>query len=456
MAIYAIIDKILFPSTVSGWAYVNESPSNYIEITAYEGQRPISGNYNWGNQREFLNLNQGLIGFHLIMDEVIDPTKFLSGQLRFEANAVGQDAINIEIWTECRDFLKTVQIFSEGKIPPGFTSEDFVSTIKWLKMTNISLESKWYETFISSVDYNNRGGHSSEFVIASQLSQIFIPKNVPSIDSSALIVADGHAVLVGGSNNVQEMYSVKEDDEKAISISKKWIELLNKRNNVIKENFEYIHIIIPEKTSSLRHLSEIKIPYKSSIFRNIENNLYNDSFYLSIFDAFDGKSEFFRKFDTHFSPYGCWKVIELILDRLNCEGIECPIFLEEVYTLGDLSNRFFDVTVYDNYKEIDPNIYNNPELIMSCGPHRPGGHLGVRRHWINESAPIQKKLFVAGNSFCGTGDNQTTLNWWLSRIFREIYFDFNPSLDLTILDDFTPDVVITQTIERFLSFVPEC
>ena len=50
-------------------------------------------------------------------------------------------------------------------------------------------------------------------------------------------------------------------------------------------------------------------------------------------------------------------------------------------------------------------------------------------------------------------DNQSSLSYWLAGWFEEFHFVFSPDLDQDYVDRINPDVVICQTIERFLLHV---
>ncbi|MBD9559610.1 hypothetical protein [Ensifer sp. ENS03] len=453
MSLTGIVDCISFPSTISGWAYAHDNPSEEIQITALRHGQPLSGRCVWGRQREFLDLNGGKIGFSLEVDDTITPDAVAAGQITFEAKSETHPATAIQIWNEFLAFLKNILIFSEGGVPTDFSDAKFSETVKWLKRSNLRMNGEWYERFVSSVNYIGRSIHAPH-PSPSEVSSITVLGGLRSIDGSALLIPGGHAVLIGGSNRVQEMYAASELDDDAVSRLKQWEKILRRRAEQLLPSYKYVHLTIPEKTSSLRNLVNFHIPERSFVYGQIENLFSQAQYYLSTFDLLDGQQDYFRKLDTHLSPKGSWEVVKCVLDRFGIELSLRPEFTQGFFTLGDLSNRFFDVAAYDHLMETNADLFHQPRLIMSKDADRPGGHIGIRRHWLNDSAPVNAKLFVAGNSFCGLGETQSTLNWWFSRIFREVFFDFNPSLNMDLCRSTSPDYVLTQTIERFLSAVP--
>lgn len=96
----------------------------------------------------------------------------------------------------------------------------------------------------------------------------------------------------------------------------------------------------------------------------------------------------------------------------------------------------------------------SPELVESFDPEQ-GRHIGIMRKWKNKNAPFKYKVIAFGNSFFERGTESTGLSWWFSRLFSEFHFHWNPECDWQLIDSEKPDVVICQTIERFLPRLPK-
>jgi hypothetical protein len=93
-----------------------------------------------------------------------------------------------------------------------------------------------------------------------------------------------------------------------------------------------------------------------------------------------------------------------------------------------------------------------PEVINSVDPKE--GRIGIRRSWRCPAAPIQMKVLVFGNSFFERGGDSTSLSWWFARIFSEFHFIWSPEMSPEEIEFLKPDLVVGQTIERFMRVVP--
>ncbi len=174
--------------------------------------------------------------------------------------------------------------------------------------------------------------------------------------------------------------------------------------------------------------------------------------YISLLSALSNKSAF-RRLDTHLTSNGCQIVTNTILQQLSAEYIHDFLPCTHVYRIGDLSQRFLQLPIYD--LDVQPKLPGpEPVEIMSAQPNRVGGHIGSQKIWSNPRAPVDKKIIIFGNSLFGEGTSPTTLNWWFARTFSLLKFVFTPEYDHELTMEFRPDIVICQTIERFLKIVP--
>jgi hypothetical protein len=78
----------------------------------------------------------------------------------------------------------------------------------------------------------------------------------------------------------------------------------------------------------------------------------------------------------------------------------------------------------------------------------------MRLSWRHAEAPLPLRVLAFGNSFFERGSNCTTLSWWFKHLCREFHLVWSKDIDQTVIETLKPDLVIAQTIERFLTVVP--
>lgn len=83
-----------------------------------------------------------------------------------------------------------------------------------------------------------------------------------------------------------------------------------------------------------------------------------------------------------------------------------------------------------------------------------GRQTGTTVVWINDSAIIDASVIVFGNSFFGTGESEEGISYWFAHAFREFHFIWSGEADWDYVSKQKPDIVICQTIERFMAGTP--
>lgn len=285
-----------------------------------------------------------------------------------------------------------------------------------------------------------------------------------SSDGVACVGASGKLFLKSGSNGLENMYL----DESLVSVDK-WTSLVTARKSKIDEaGKSFIQMFLPEKTSVLHWLSPYKAsrgtPGYRSLMRHLRSikELSPVSFdALSIFPDEAGSEGLYRSFDTHISTQACRLITEAFINKFYPEASNLyhPSEVSHVETSGDLGERFADdgvvaerVPVY-KYLKNSSGKHLEVELLRSFNPEN--GNTGTMRHWRSKNYLIDRKVICFGGSSFERGDTSTRLSWWFSRIFREFRFVWSPELVEEEIESFEPDVVICQTVERFLVQVPK-
>ena len=278
-----------------------------------------------------------------------------------------------------------------------------------------------------------------------------------SADGFAQVGRNGYLFLVSGRNNLSKLYT----GEIKIDI-KAWVACFLRRQEILNGlRARYVQVIIPEKSSVLCSyapypVTGASVPYLDLIQSGLENEIPICDV-LGKLDEIRVEKSPFSQGDTHFNTFGAEIAVKTILKYLNENVLFSTSRITEELRVGDLAERFSeDGDIQDLVPMYKDLYFNNlklePEITSIFDPEN--GHQGRKRVWCNSSAPIKKKAICFGNSFFELGENSCSLSWWFSRLFSEFHFIWSPVLDASYVEAFLPDIVICQSIERFLTEVP--
>ncbi|WP_449373266.1 alginate O-acetyltransferase AlgX-related protein [Arthrobacter psychrolactophilus] len=305
--------------------------------------------------------------------------------------------------------------------------------------------------------------HSANGAQQGNLTPVMIPIGLESHDKSAKIGRDGHLFLTGGTNGVESLYS-DNPPELTREKTEEWLELFNRRRNEsARRGIQFLQCIIPEKLTVLNEMAPFPVLGPTPLLQGLETALRPSDFYVSGVQAFtnwarpDGQ---FLKADSHLSPTGAQVMFANLASKLNTSMIDSITSIKmdnPRFEMGDLSRRFYRLPIYGGYKEPDTSqiARHTEKLIQTENSESATKHIGSRFSWRNDSAQDPRKVIVFGNSFFGPGKRPIELSWWGKTFFREFHFVWSPEIDWDIVDRVRPDVIIGQTIERFLPAVPK-
>ena len=293
-----------------------------------------------------------------------------------------------------------------------------------------------------------------------KLSYFVVPEGLVSGDGTTVLGGDGHIFLAGGSNSLRELYDLDEQEESTRKQVEGWIELIIRRRlNVVSIGCKYVHMIIPEKATVLDHLYPEPLTTPTAYLRGFEKGVAStvaSENYISILDLFKGgePQEIYKRIDTHLQPRGAFAVLSGFVERYLDKVIETPIF-DDISTLpGDMGGRYFGDWLTGLYVATTaPSFCEGRKLIYERAA-APGRHIGQQTAWLNPLAPIKRKVIAFGNSFFGSCLDQGCLGWWFSNYFMEFHHVWSPELDYAYVRQHSPDYVITQTAERFMTRLP--
>lgn len=359
----------------------------------------------------------GRLSFELFIPSDLDGFDIATGLVSIIINASGGKFI-LPIWTP----LRLAYILSK------LNANQISAISKWNKLLTSSkpqlLDDSFTKTEVGSESKNNE----------------------------AVLGRNGFFFLSGGTNKVSDLYVNSFFDKKI-----KWEELILKRSEqLIDREVKFIQIIIPEKSSVLSIYCPFYSTKPSQLLAEIYlHNSGNENLYIPFLD--DEFDEYYLRSDSHLSNKGAELMISRLLSKYIGSNLNWTVNHGHFLLKGDLGSKFlvdYDELV-DVYTELHlDGVLLEPVLIFSY-ENPAGGHIGMTRIWKCDSAPIKLKVVAFSNSFFERGAISTQLSWWFSRLFSEFHFIWSPELKIDYVDNVKPDIVICQTIERFLRVVPE-
>jgi hypothetical protein len=308
-----------------------------------------------------------------------------------------------------------------------------------------------------------------------EASPILAPLWHCSPDGSALLGRDGFIFVYGGSNDVVSLYATGDDEAQAVATS--WSELFAQRAAALAgRGIAYVQMIIPEKSTVLPDLAPRELTPITPFLKFLEDAMVAAAparYYLSIAASPDFKNrgrEIFRKVDSHLSPDGAFCIIKSLLGHMVRAYKDLPAPVETVLEQlgltvqpgrvrlagGDLAQRFFGVPLFEHYQPMEAPALTalTHAIVTQISAIPEGDHIGTRMVYANPHAPLPLKLVAFANSFFEKGKSDYQISWWCRHLFREFHFLWQPEVDYAYIDSVKPDLVICQTIERFLNKVP--
>ncbi|GAB5380428.1 MAG: hypothetical protein Alis3KO_25680 [Aliiglaciecola sp.] len=284
----------------------------------------------------------------------------------------------------------------------------------------------------------------------SDLSNCMLKVGTKSKTRTAIIGREGHLFLYGGSNNVDALFR---DGDMHVDKLQSWLDLISSRTDRANNKYQFLQVIIPEKQSLLSEAYYRPIEALSSLLQKLENARLPN--YFSAFDAlscYKDKDIFFRT-DSHLNAEGTFLLFTQIMQRLGIAVEDNYLFNKSKRLCGDLGKKFAPLDLWEQAYVADAAERKNRQLVHEYIP-KNGAHMGRHIHWVNKHPKIDRKVLIFGNSFSEFGKHQHHLTFWFSCYFRECQFVWSSDFNYKLIDKFEPDVVIGQSIERFMRLVP--
>lgn len=289
------------------------------------------------------------------------------------------------------------------------------------------------------------------------IASVYLPVGLRSGCATTELGMDGHLFLIGGTNKVAKGYDLGKSETD--DLTGQWLELLRRRRRRLEESgITYIQLIIPEKQTVLGRFPG-HVPTPSPLLQQLEAAIDMDpvlrNSYLSALACFKGTntSMVFRRVDSHLSPFGSRALYAAIASLLGHESTEIRFRSSDRVATGDLARRFFGLDLFEVVSEVEEEEYVSSRVIVAS--HKPTDrHIGRSYRWQNPRASAARRVLAFGNSFMDDARVQESVSYWLAGYFRDYEFRFSPAIETTAIDDFRPEIVIAQTIERYLQVVP--
>lgn len=319
-----------------------------------------------------------------------------------------------------------------------------------------------------NIPIGTRLGHG-----ASKMSSFEIPVGTTSGDGVTIVGESGNLFLRGGGNSLEAQYAwgtpagPAHSKELIEDYADAWQEVFQKRAQSLTERgVPFRQLVIPEKNSVLTHLMPLDVETPTPLYRHLVRAVANEGWFIDSLPLFrqwnESGAPSWMKVDSHFTTEAALALTKVLLTDLSlCD----QKFFDSVrigpdfeYLRGEMGWRLVGFDLYDKLS------LPNESTLATFGPAvdpasvvepASGGNVGTRISWVNELAPIDKHLLVFGNSFFGKGRKANQMSWWFSRLAKQFTMIWHPEVDMRVVDQLEPDVVICQTVERFLARVPK-
>ena len=456
------VNRFTPPGEFAGWAVDFHDTDASLEVTVRLRGQPIGSGRAENFNADLTQFGSGNFAFVVACDIAVPFAAIYSGDVDV---MIGKDGREYGVLRIDRALGLFAAMLEVARLTDEFAAFD-ARLLRNVLNNTLPYIPKSASTTIGSVltliqaDRNLLPDTAASFD-RNQISGLYFRAGIKSSDESTVVGRDGHLFLVEGSNRVLDLFSRPYGDAVSVEIADKWLTLIASRLSMITGlGAHFVQVVIPDKLSLTRELLDGTMSQPTATLAAFEERAVRElpaSSYLSGLSVFAGLpfASAFRKVDTHLTPRGAFAIFSAILAMIGCKQTGAVIFDMPFTLSGDLSQRFFGHPLYEVcHAAREPSFAAGRELVFERHPP-PGRYVGHHQIFRNAMAPIRKKAMVFGNSFFGGYLLQTSINYWMSVWFEEYHFMASPHMDAEYVRRENPAVVICQTIERFLEFIPQ-
>lgn len=298
------------------------------------------------------------------------------------------------------------------------------------------------------------------------MSPVFLPIGTISENQVAVIGSMGEFFIHGGSNAAIAQYARWDQPDQQPELERivaGWTSLIRGRHERVSAmGARFFQTLIPEKSSLYPHMLPAEYTHitgPTAALARINRDLStNPDWYVDAFSVLDGDTSNDRMWPrtgSHWTPAGARALTVDIVRRID------PRAAAEVGSLqltssaeieSDLGKHMLGSRISERAPA--PDLGSMPfgnsltQLEMSYDGESKWSS------WRCDDALIDQRVIVFGNSYTQVIPIMDRLSWWIARVFRESQFIWTPEVKDEIIEDYKPDVVIAQGIERFLPTIP--
>ncbi|NHN85096.1 hypothetical protein GOB93_10645 [Acetobacter musti] len=449
------IDSFLEPNIISGWVYDN---GKQVEIEVKKNDHIIGIGKNDLPRTDLESAGLGCCAFSIETMEPFSYYDVISGSINvFYKNASQRKAISIR-----DDVMKSIKFKVMSHILKEFQNMDANELEMYIYNEKKSINENIYYAQLAAISSlnNNKVSTPRHIDINKNISPLHVKVGTVSPDLQCEVGTGGHLFLTRGSNNVLSIYDHAYNEKEVEETAEKWVNLFKARLDFCNSlGARFIEVIIPDKLSVLREqydgMGSAPSPLLQMLECKISKNKLSDN-YVSGLQSIEkiGFIKAFRKIDTHFHPIGGHSVFKDICRKISsCYNIPAQFNIDYI-TTGDIGKRFFGQDLYEVCSRAPHPAFHSGRKILEQIQPQSGSFTGGRVVFKNDKAPFGEKVVGFGNSFMNDYESQASLGYWFSTFFREFHLITHSEVNKDYVKNINPDIVIGQTVERFLGFIP--
>jgi alginate O-acetyltransferase complex protein AlgJ len=284
------------------------------------------------------------------------------------------------------------------------------------------------------------------------------PVGSVSPDGVAIVGAQGHLFLAGGSNDNLAMY--RGETPMAQDWLARWGELVNERRRHARLTRRSLCcLVVPDKLAVYADLFPQSL--ESDSHRPVMRLLADPSLELlypcEVLREARVREDTYMQTDSHLTCSGNRLLAEVTVEALGVSDTVLEgVSREQAPQLigGDLGSHFDPPVVEIGSRLLAPS---SATIVSDNWPEVSGmgGHIGTQRSFRNAGARDPRTVVIFGDSYGFGDDAYPGLAWFLAQAFKEVHFLWVPfGWDPDYLDRVEASLVVCQTAERFIARVP--